>query len=102
MSRIFPELAGRKISHSWCGLVAYSFDELMHIGRHEGMHYAMGYCGSGVGMASYLGMRLGQQVLGLAEGLAKVFYPEASNIVVFVIMAVVLLVRPAGLFGRDA
>lgn len=68
MSRIFPELAARKISHSWCGLVAYSFDELMHIGRHEGMHYAMGYCGSGVGMASYLGMRLGQQVLGLAEG----------------------------------
>jgi glycine/D-amino acid oxidase-like deaminating enzyme len=40
----------------------------MHIGSHEGMHYAMGYCGSGVGMASYLGMRLGQRVLGLAEG----------------------------------
>ncbi|KRD95844.1 oxidoreductase [Bosea sp. Root381] len=68
LRRIFPELAGAKISHSWCGFVAYTFDELMHIGRHEGMHYAMGYCGSGVGMASYLGMRLGQQVLGLAEG----------------------------------
>ena len=40
----------------------------MHAGRHDGMYYAMGYCGSGVGMASYLGMRLGQQVLGLAEG----------------------------------
>ncbi len=68
MSGIFPELAARKISHSWCGFVAYSFDELMHIGRHDGMHYAMGYCGSGVGMASYLGMRLGQQVLGMEEG----------------------------------
>ncbi|MCU4178356.1 NAD(P)/FAD-dependent oxidoreductase [Bosea sp. BH3] len=68
MSGIFPELAKARISHSWCGLVAYTFDELAHIGSHDGMHYAMGYCGSGVGMASYLGMRLGQQALGLAEG----------------------------------
>ena len=65
---LFPELRGTRISHSWCGFIAYTFDELMHIGRHDGMHYAMGYCGSGVGMGSYLGMRLGQQVLGLAEG----------------------------------
>jgi glycine/D-amino acid oxidase-like deaminating enzyme len=66
--RLFPELRGTKVSHSWCGLVAYTFDELAHIGQHEGVHYAMGYCGSGVGMASYLGMRIGQQVLGLKEG----------------------------------
>ncbi len=68
MVKLFPELAATRISHSWCGFVAYTFDELMHVGRHEGVHYAMGYCGSGVGMASYLGMRLGQQVLGLAQG----------------------------------
>ena len=68
MVKLFPELSQTRISHSWCGLVAYSFDELAHTGIHEGMHYAMGYCGSGVGMASYLGMRLGQQVLGLKEG----------------------------------
>ena len=68
LCRIFPELAGCGISHSWSGTVAFSFDELMHIGQHDGVHYAMGYCGSGVGMASYLGMRLGQQVAGLAEG----------------------------------
>jgi glycine/D-amino acid oxidase-like deaminating enzyme len=66
--KLFPELAPTRISHSWCGFVAYTFDELMHIGRHDGMHFAMGYCGSGVGMGSYLGMRLGQQVLGLPEG----------------------------------
>jgi glycine/D-amino acid oxidase-like deaminating enzyme len=66
--RLFPELHGVKISHSWCGFVAYSFDELMHIGRHDGVHYAAGYCGSGVGMGSYLGMRLGQRVLGRPEG----------------------------------
>ena len=40
--------------------------------------------------------------LGLIEGLTKVFFPEASNTVIFVIMAIVLLVRPAGLFGRTA
>ena len=40
----------------------------MHIGQQDGVYYAVGYCGSGVGMASYLGMRLGQQVAGLAKG----------------------------------
>ncbi|MDX8482736.1 branched-chain amino acid ABC transporter permease [Mesorhizobium sp. VK24D] len=54
------------------------------------------------GMGSILGAIVTGYVLGLAEGLTKVFYPEASNLVVFVIMAVVLLLRPAGLFGRDA
>ena len=38
------------------------------LGRHNGIHYAMGYCGSGVSMAGYLGMRIGQQVLGLKQG----------------------------------
>ena len=68
MVRLFPELARTRISHSWCGFVAYTFDELMHVGQHDGLYYAMGYCGSGVGMASYLGMRVGQQVLGRQEG----------------------------------
>jgi branched-chain amino acid transport system permease protein len=40
--------------------------------------------------------------LGVVEGLTKVFFPEASNTVIFIIMAIVLLVRPAGLFGRGA
>jgi glycine/D-amino acid oxidase-like deaminating enzyme len=68
MTWIFPELAQARISHSWVGFIAYTFDELAHVGEREGLHYAMGYCGSGVGMASYLGMRLGQQVLGLKDG----------------------------------
>lgn len=54
------------------------------------------------GMGSILGAIVTGYMLGLAEGLTKVFYPEASNLVVFVIMAIVLLVRPAGLFGREA
>ncbi|MDL2401403.1 branched-chain amino acid ABC transporter permease [Rhizobium mayense] len=54
------------------------------------------------GMGSIMGAIITGYVLGVAEGLTKVFYPEASNIVIFVIMAIVLLLRPAGLFGRDA
>ena len=68
MCRIFPDLTGFKVSHSWSGTVAYTFDELAHTGCHNGVYYAMGYCGSGVSMASYLGMRLGQKVLGSKEG----------------------------------
>lgn len=67
MIKIFPDLAGIRISHSWVGFVAYTFDELAHIGVHDGIHYAAGYCGSGVSMASYLGMRMGQRVLGLKD-----------------------------------
>jgi branched-chain amino acid transport system permease protein len=54
------------------------------------------------GMGSILGSVLTGFGLGVIEGLTKVFYPEASNTVVFVIMAFVLLIRPAGLFGRVA
>ncbi|KQT47406.1 ABC transporter permease [Aureimonas sp. Leaf454] len=54
------------------------------------------------GMGSIGGAIATGYLLGLCEGLTKVFYPEASNIVVFVIMAIVLLIRPAGLFGRTA
>lgn len=54
------------------------------------------------GMGSILGSILTGVALGLVEGLTKVFYPEASSIVVFVIMAIVLMIRPAGLFGKEA
>ena len=53
------------------------------------------------GMGSILGSILTGILLGLVEGLTKVFYPEASNVVVFVIMAIVLVIRPAGLFGKE-
>lgn len=52
------------------------------------------------GMGSILGSILTGFALGVVEGLTKVFYPEAANTVVFVIMAIVLLVKPQGLFGR--
>jgi branched-chain amino acid transport system permease protein len=54
------------------------------------------------GMGSIMGAIVTGFGLGIVEGLTKVFYPEASNTVIFVIMAIVLLIRPAGLFGRRA
>jgi len=53
------------------------------------------------GMGSIMGAIVTGFSLGLIEGLTKVFYPEASNTVIFVIMAIVLLIKPAGLFGTQ-
>jgi branched-chain amino acid transport system permease protein len=53
------------------------------------------------GLGSIMGSIVTGFALGVIEGLTKVFYPEASNTVIFVIMAVVLVFRPTGLFGRD-
>jgi branched-chain amino acid transport system permease protein len=52
------------------------------------------------GLGSIMGSIVTGFALGVVEGLTKFFYPEASNTVIFVIMAVVLLFRPSGLFGR--
>ncbi len=54
------------------------------------------------GMGSIMGSILTGLGLGIIEGLTRVFYPEASSIVVFVIMVIVLMIRPAGLFGKEA
>jgi branched-chain amino acid transport system permease protein len=54
------------------------------------------------GMGSIMGSIVTGFGLGIVEGLTKVFYPEASNTVIFIIMAIVLLIKPAGLFGRTA
>ncbi|MGH6718627.1 MAG: NAD(P)/FAD-dependent oxidoreductase [Alphaproteobacteria bacterium] len=67
MTGVFPELAGVKITHSWTGNVAFTFDRLPHIGTRDGIHYAMGYCGSGVAMATHLGHKVAQRILGTAD-----------------------------------
>jgi glycine/D-amino acid oxidase-like deaminating enzyme len=68
MDRIFPQLAAVRVTHAWVGWVAYTFDTLPHLGRHDGVYYCMGYCGQGVPMAPYFGKRIAQQMLGLKEG----------------------------------
>jgi branched-chain amino acid transport system permease protein len=54
------------------------------------------------GMGSIMGSIVTGLGLGVIEGLTKVFYPEASAVVIFLIMVLVLLVKPAGLFGKQA
>lgn len=60
----FPLLAHLKVTNSWEGNVAMTFDFLPHIGEHDGMHYAMGCNGSGVVMMTYLGHRIALKILG--------------------------------------
>ena len=62
--RLFPQIEGVKLSYSWMGYVAFTFDSMPHIGKSEGLYFAMGYCGSGIATASYLGTKLGLKVLG--------------------------------------
>ncbi len=67
MVGIYPELADARITHSWTGSVALTFDRLPHAGVHDGVHYAVGYCGSGVVMATYFGHKAALRVLGARE-----------------------------------
>jgi len=72
--RIFPQLEAAKLSHTWMGFVGFTFDYLPHLGEQAGLFYAMGYCGSGICLASYFGNRLGRQLLGDAE--AKIAFND--------------------------
>ncbi len=68
LTEIFPELSQVKFTHCWDGQTGFSFDKLPHIGIHDGMHYAMGYCGVGLPMGTYLGNKLGLKLLGQSDG----------------------------------
>lgn len=64
LDSIFPSLKSVGISHSWMGFTGFTFDELPHLGQHEGIYYAMGYCGSGTAMATFLGHKVAERILG--------------------------------------
>ncbi len=69
MTRIFPQLKGRALTHAWSGTVAYTFDHAPHLGALEkNLYFAMGYCGSGVGRATYFGRKAALKMLGDPEG----------------------------------
>ncbi len=68
MLRTYPALERAKITHSWVGFVAFTFDHLPHLGSHDGMSYAMGYCGNGVPRSTYYGWKTAMRILGRAEG----------------------------------
>jgi glycine/D-amino acid oxidase-like deaminating enzyme len=67
MAEVFPELADANVEFAWSGKVAYPLDHLPHAGRMDGVHYAMGYCGHGVALATYVGSRMGEVLAGRGE-----------------------------------
>jgi glycine/D-amino acid oxidase-like deaminating enzyme len=67
--RVFPSLGDVQVSHAWSGTIGYTFDEFPHLGRTPtGVHYAMGYCGTGVSRATHFGRKVALQMLGKPEG----------------------------------
>ncbi len=63
MLEIWPSLKDVRITHSWRGFTGFTFTQMPHLGRHEGVHFALGYSGSGVAMAPWLGMKAALQAM---------------------------------------
>jgi len=64
LCKIFPALEKVDIEYSWSGKVAYTFDHTPHLGQHDGLYFAIGYCGSGVTRSIYLARQLSRKILG--------------------------------------
>ncbi len=67
MMDVFPQLDGIKVSHAWTGGIAFTFDFLPHMGRHDGVHYMAGCNGAGVAMMTYLGTQTALKILDKAN-----------------------------------
>jgi len=69
MLHVFPDLADVPVTHAWDGMIGYTYDEVPHLGRTSaGLHYALGYCGTGVSRATYFGHKIALQIVGKSEG----------------------------------
>ncbi|MGH8527711.1 MAG: NAD(P)/FAD-dependent oxidoreductase, partial [Gammaproteobacteria bacterium] len=69
LREVFPQLAHCAVEYCWSGNVGFTFDQLPHIGEHEGVHFAMGYCGHGVANSLYFGHHLANRIQGRARPL---------------------------------
>ncbi|MDQ8699130.1 FAD-binding oxidoreductase [Hyphomicrobium sp. LHD-15] len=66
---VFPDLADVPVTHAWDGMIGYTYDEVPHLGRTaRGIHYAIGYCGTGVSRATYFGNKIALQLIGDSAG----------------------------------
>jgi len=77
---IFPELNDVKFTHSWTGKLGVTFDLMPHIGQINGIHYALGYGGHGLSIATYLGTELGLLMTGQKD---RSPYEEISHQTMF-------------------
>ncbi|MFA5122683.1 NAD(P)/FAD-dependent oxidoreductase [Zavarzinia sp.] len=68
MVRVFPDLAGVAVTGGWSGQIGYTFDDMPHLGAVDGIHYALGYCGTGVSRATWFGDKIAKKVLGEPDG----------------------------------
>ena len=64
MTGLVPRLRAMRLTHCWDCRMGFTFDKLPFVGEHDGIHYAVGFCGVGVTMGSWLGSHLGQRILG--------------------------------------
>ena len=77
--RIFPELTNFRFDNVWTGKCAGTFDLYPHIGRHEGIHYAVGYCFAGVPMGTLFGQKLARRIFGQNDGDSAFDRPMPSH-----------------------
>ncbi len=67
--KTFPALGDIPVTHAWEGRIGYTYDEVPHLGRtKDGVHFAIGYCGTGVSRSTYFGHKVALQLIGSAEG----------------------------------
>lgn len=67
--KTFPALADIPVTHAWDGRIGYTYDEVPHLGcTRAGIHYAIGYCGTGVSRSTYFGHKVALQLIGAADG----------------------------------
>ncbi len=76
MTDRFPQLKGTKITHAWTGNVAFTMDELPHMGKFQGLHFALGCNGSGVAMMSFLGRETARKIIGKSNRTIAFDQPE--------------------------
>ncbi len=79
MVKVFPQLLDTKVEYAWGGTLDFCFDTMPHAGRIDGMHYALGYAGHGVAMATYLGSKMAETICGGSDQLpyATIPFPGA-------------------------
>ncbi len=79
MVEVYPQLHDAKIAHAWGGTVDFCFDTMPHAGQINGIHYALGYAGHGVAMATYLGARMAEKICGSSDEIpyATIPFPGA-------------------------
>jgi len=76
MTDRFPQLKGSKITHAWTGNVAFTLDEMPHMGKFDNLHFALGCNGSGVAMMSYLGHQTARKIAGKVNRVCAFDRPE--------------------------